>query len=169
MRSFRWLCFNCLTQCSIFRHSNQNASPVNIQRVTLKMPPKTYGGLHVTWKVHFDGECVNDLHISYTIRYHVTKCLLWSYANGSIFRSTVRVNSTDLQGGEYFLWHPKALWSQQVICEVLSLILRTFSFFNNGQRKLITDKWILYWRKTIKAILKMAALYRLIHLTRVYI
>jgi hypothetical protein len=75
--------------------------------------------------------------------------------------------STDLQGVECFLWHPKALWSQQVIRDMVRLLLRIFVFCDNGQCQLITDKRFLYWRKARKYILKMAALYRVIYLTRV--
>ena len=146
---------------------------VNIQRFNLKVPPETQGGPDATCrinmcKVRFGGECVN---VFAHFIHNRTSCYnwhVWTCVNGSTIWLNVSVNSTDLQVGERPLWHPKALWSQQVIREVGRLIVRTFLFFNNGQGKLITDKWILYWSKTTKGILKMAALYRVIHLPRVY-
>ena len=92
-----------------------------------------------------------------------------AYVKGSNIRLNVSVNSTDLQGVECFLWHTKALWSQQVIREMVRLRLRASVFFDDGQRQLIADKRILHWRKTRKSILKMAELYRVINLARVYI
>jgi len=94
--------------------------PVNIQRVTLKIPSETHGGPHVTCRhriceVHFGGEYVNIfIHLIQT----KTPCYnwqVWTYVNGRTIWLNVRVNSTDLQGGECFLWNAKALWSQQVI------------------------------------------------------
>jgi len=132
---------------------------VNIQRVTLKIPSETHGGPHVTCrhlmcKIYFGCEYVNNLiHLTK----HKTPCYnwhVWTYVNGSTIWLNVRVNSTDLQGGECILWNAKPLWSQQVIRGMLRLPLRTFVIFNNGQGQLITDKWILYWRKTRKYTLK---------------
>jgi hypothetical protein len=64
---------------------------------------------------------------------------------------------------------PQDIWSQQVIREMGRFRLRTCNFFDNGQRQLIRDERNLYWRKTRKHVLKMAELYRVVHLPSVYV